>query len=901
MTGKTLGHYRVGEQLGRGGMGEVYLADDLNLNRKVALKFLPDAFTGDPERMARFEREAKLLASLNHPNIAAIHGLEQAEGKRFLVLELVEGETLAQRLGKGRLPVEEALGICRQIAEGLEAAHEKGVIHRDLKPANVMITEGDKVKILDFGLAKALSDETQSVDSSQSPTLTEAMTRPGVILGTAAYMAPEQARGSAVDKRCDIWSFGVVLFEMLTGKQLFSGETVSDTLAAVLRSDIDWNSLPANTPAGIRALLRRCLNKDRKERLRDIGEARIAISQYLANPSGASVHETVAVADRHKHLERLAWVSAVVLLIATLSILRIVYFRKISEPRQVTRFEYTLPEDQQFSSILGEPLLAVSPDGRQFAYNTNKGLFVRSLDKWDAQRIVEANENPSNPFFSPDGQWVGYRSVVENKLKKVSVKGGGPIALCDVGTFSGAFWGADDTIICGEYGKATMMRVSANGGNPEVLFKGDATYYYHPQLLPDGKSLLFTLSPYPYRIATRSLGSREGKILISSGDRAFYLPTRHLVYGLKNYLYAVPFDTAKLAPVGASVGVVEGVFRPEAGSAPQYDVSPSGTLIYVPITKGDVSDKQTLVWVNRDGKEELITAAPPNAYTNPRISPDGRKVAVAFASGPGFDIWILDLIRKNMTRLTLDEADDRLPLWTIPDGKRIAFTSTREGSYKLYWKSADGVGKDEPLTAGLQGNIFPWSWAGGGKTLVAMEHSGPQTSFDIGELSMEGSREWKQILKEKYNEGQPKISPDGQWMAYTSDESGAREVYLRPFPDVTRARIKVSTDGGHSPLWSPDGRELFYRNAGAVMAVSLKTKPAVDLEAPRVLFRGTYIETDFPNASDFNTWDIHPDGKRFLMIKPPASTGAAPTATGPRKINIVLNWFEELKQQVPVK
>jgi serine/threonine-protein kinase len=493
---------------------------------------------------------------------------------------------------------------------------------------------------LDFGLAKALEEGTVAADASQSPTLSLAATKAGVILGTAAYMAPEQARGSTVDKRCDIWSFGVVLFEMLAGKPLFAGETVSDTLAAVLRSDIDWNLLPANTPADIRTLLRRCLNKDRKERLRDIGEARIAISQDLANPSSSSVHETVDVLDRHSRVVQIARISAVVLLVAALTFLGIGYYRKVSEPRQVTRFEFTLPEDQRFTGILGAPFLAVSPDGRQFVYITNKGLFLRSLDKWDVQCLVNTGEIPASPFFSPDGRWIAYRSAAENKLKKVSVYGGIPIALCNVGAFSGAYWGSDDTIIYGEYEKGLMMRVSANGGDPQVLFRGDATYY-HPQLLPDGKSLLFTLSPYPYRIAARSPESPEARILLDQGDRAFYLPTGHLVYGLGYNLYAVLFKPSNLALSGDRVPLVKGIFRSSVSSAPQYDISPSGTLIYAQTTSiGDFS-RRRLVWVSRDGKEESIDIPPHDFGVNgsaPRISPNGTQLAFAATTGRNVDI-----------------------------------------------------------------------------------------------------------------------------------------------------------------------------------------------------------------------------------------------------------------------
>jgi eukaryotic-like serine/threonine-protein kinase len=892
-AGNKLGSYEIIVQIGAGGMGEVYRARDTKLNRDVALKVLPSAFAGNPERMGRFKREAQLLASLNHTNIAAIYGLEESGGVRALIMELAEGPTLAERILKNRIPLDEALSIARQIAEALEAAHEKGIIHRDLKPANIKITPEGAVKVLDFGLAKALEGEASVVDASESPTLSLASTKAGVILGTAAYMAPEQARGSGVDKRCDIWSFGVVLFEMLTGKQLFAGETISDTLAAVLRADIDWNLLPANTPANIRTLLRRCLTKDRKQRLRDIGDARIVIEECISNPSGASAQEAVAMPGG-KPRERLAW-GSVILFVAALTVLGVIHYRKISERGQITRLEYTLPEDQQFSTI-GEPFLAISPDGSQFAYTTNKGLFVRSLDSWDAQCIVEANENPSNPFFSHDGKWVGYRSVAENKLKKVSVlvREGAPRALCDVGIFSGAFWAADDTIILGDYGKG-MLRVSAKDGNPEVLFKGDAPYYYHPQLLPDGKSLLFTLSPYPYRIAARSPGSPEGKTIIPQGGRAFYLPTGHLVYGLENRLYAVSFDPSKLMTAAASVPVVEGIYYPGFDAAPQYDVSPSGTLIYAQTTTA----KRTLVWVNRDGKEEPLNVPlmEYGDYSSPKISPDGTRVALTINTRGNMDIWIWDLVRKNLTMLTNDLGEDSWPLWT-PDSQQIVYRSPRDGIHYIKRRAADGSGN--MVTLGSQLNSpAPFCWSRDGKSLLSWELSISLQQSDIVMHSMEGGFAGKPLLSDgRYSEQHPQISPDGRWLAYASNESDKNEVYVVPFPEgPQKSKSKVSTNGGYGPLWSPDGREIFYRNGESVMAVAVETEPVFKPGRPNVLFTKKFVSKTW-GADMFPLWDISKD-KRFLMMKEAESNVS--TAGGPRKINVVLNWFEELKKKVPVK
>jgi serine/threonine protein kinase len=891
MIGKTLAHYEITSQLGKGGMGEVYQAKDRKLGRDVAIKVLPEEFARDTDRVARFQREAKLLASLNHPNIAAIHGLEEAEGTSFLVLELVEGQTLADRIKAGPVAVEDALRLALQIAEALEAAHEKGVIHRDLKPANIKVTPDGKVKVLDFGLAKTYAGDREEVNLSNSPTLSNAATQQGVILGTAAYMSPEQARGESVDKKADIWAFGVVLFEMLTGRGMFEGRTVSDTLAAVLMREPEWKRLPPNLHPRIRLLLERCLEKEGKNRYGVISDARVDIQKVLADPSGVLVQPATPAEPRKKMQTILPWAAAVLaIIIAAVAVWNL---RK-PEPRPVTRLYYELPNDQQFGSLF-ECALAVSPDGRQIVYAASSGLYLRSLDQLDARLIAGTEGNPQRPFFSPDGKWVGYWSGSDNQLKKIAISGGAPVVLTDAAAMGSFNWGADDTIVYGQLGKG-IMRISANGGAPETIVKAEKEVVISPQILPDGRSVLFTLVSQPNKVMVQSLKSGERKELFT-GNSARYLPTGHIIYELRNNLLAVPFNLGRLEVTGGQIPLVEAVSR--SGGAAQYAVSNSGTLIYVPGITASAAPVRTLMWVNRDGREEPL-AAPPNSYSFPRISPDGTRAALTVGTGGKRDVWIWDLVHKTLTRLTFDDAYDASPLWT-PDGKRIAYESNRGADYKIYWKAADGTGKVEPLGSMPNGALMPASWSSDGKTLVQMEVTVTgNLNFDVGELSMESDHARRLLLHEKYNEAQPRISPNGRWMAYTSDESGQNQIYVRPFPEVESGRWQVSTSGGNSSLWSHDGRELFYRSADAVVAVSVKTEPTFSLETPKILFRGMYVSADF-NAGvlELSPWDVSPDGKRFLMMK---ETGSTPSASGgPRKINIVLNWLEELKQRVPVK
>ncbi len=914
MIGKTLVHYEITAEIGKGGMGEVYQAKDTKLGREVAIKVLPEEFALDTDRVARFQREAKLLASLNHPNIAAIYGLEESEGTHFLVMELIEGDTLRDRIKSGAIPVEEALKLALQMAEALEAAHEKGVIHRDLKPANIKVTPEGKVKILDFGLAKAYAGDQENMSPMDSPTISAAATKQGVILGTAAYMSPEQARGEIVDKKADIWAFGAVLFEMLTGRQVFTGKTVSDTLASVLAREPEWNGLPPNLHSRIRLLLERCLEKDPKNRSHDIADVRVDIQKVLADPSGVFVQPSVLMKSKKKLQLGIPFVTAIAFLCLIVAGVG-VWYLKPPKPPEVTRFYYELPEGQQFNNLASK-VLVVSPDGKRFIYNTSKGLYLRSTGELDAKLIAgTTDENALFPFFSSDGKWLGYGS--EGKLKKIAIGGGAPVILCDVnGVFAGGSWGADNTIV---YAKlpGDMMRVSADGGTPESLFKPEQGIFYSlPNILPDGKSVLFTKTiqnPLSQQIVVQSLGSESPKELFV-GHHARYLPTGHIVFTVGNNimdigghnLFAIPFDLDRLEVTGGQVPLVENIRGPYGI---HYAISDSGTLVYIPGTLGadpsetGVTPQRTLVWVDRKGNEIQLSASS-NNYQDLKVSPDGSKVAVSIATGGNQDIWIWNLSRETMTRLTFDESEDSAPIWT-PDGQRIVFRSAREGVFGgIYSKAADGTGEAELLSSGQDRILIPSSWSNDGNALAIYEVSLTPVKVDIGMLSFEGNHERTLLLQEKHFEIEPQVSPDGKWMAYQSNESGRGEIYVRPFPDVNKGRWQVSTSGGGTPLWSPDGRELFYRSGDTTMAVAVETEPTFNPGNPEVLFRGTYYSPSTQQMT-FTLWDISPDGKRFLMVKEPGTMGGESTieesaSAGPRKIIVVTNWFEELKQRVPV-
>jgi len=888
-AGTKLGSYEITAQLGAGGMGEVYRARDSKLGRDVALKVLPQAFARDADRMARFQREAKVLASLNHPNIASIYGLEDSASTHALVMELVEGPTLADRIRQGPIPIDEAIRIARQIADALEYAHERGIVHRDLKPANIKVTPDDAVKVLDFGLAKALEGDATSIDISTSPTISRLATMRGVLLGTAAYMSPEQAKGKSVDRRADIWAFGCVLYEMLTGKQAFTGEAVTDTLAAVIKEEPDWSRLPKAMSARVRVLLRRCLQKDPKQRLRDIGDARISLDEVLSGTPDPSLAGAAGIST-------LVWRRALILGFGTLLLgagvagvaVWIMKPMPPPPPQPVTRAVINLPPGQQLAGLESGPALALSPDGTHLAYVATQGgtqqIYLRAIDSFEA-RPIPGTEGAVNPFFSPDSQWLGF--FAGGKLKKISVNGGAALSLGDAADPWGASWSSRGMIAFAPTILAALQQVSDAGGVAQPLTRLEKGMIGHrwPEILPGGNAVLFDdgSAAGSSVVRVQLIGTGEQRDLIQRGTQPRYALSGHLVYVQGGNLMAVPFDAQRLEVTGAAVPVVEGVLETSQRGAAQYSVSATGLLAYV--QGGIQAAQRRLVWVNRTGAEQPLDAAA-HAYSYPRLSPDGRQLAVVI-NEQEIHVWLYHLSRDTLTRFTFEGNVNSVPSWT-PDGKRIAFTSNRDGPENLFWQQADGSGALERLnTSGY--NQTPGSWSPDGQ-LLAFEEINPTTGPDIWVLRM-SDRKAQPFLRTPFNEGAPRFSPDGRWLAYVSDESGRDEIYVQPYPGPG-GKWQISTEGGTEPVWNRNGRELFYRSGDKMMAVDIATQPSFAAGKPRMLFQGHYV----PTGIKMPYYDVSPDGERFLMLKPIEQAEPAPT-----QINVVLNWTEELKRLVPTE
>ena len=877
LTGRQIGSYQVVSLLGAGGMGEVYRARDTKLGRDVAIKVLPEAFTSDPEHVARFERESRLLAALNHPHIGAIYGFEEAEGFRALILELVEGPTLADRLAAGPLSVNETLTIAGQIAEALESAHEKGIIHRDLKPANIKVTPDGIVKVLDFGLAKACAGEAAGADLSRWPTATIDGTRDGVILGTAAYMSPEQARGQAVDKRTDIWAFGCVLYEMLTGRPAFAGDTVSDIIAAILEREPDWRALPDAAPPGLPRLARRCLDKDPRRRLRDIGDARLEIEETLAAPIGRAGD---ARTDTRRGGRALAHMAAG--LVSGGIIGALIAARLTTAPvpqRTVADFPLLLPPDAMLAS-LDFPATTMSPDGSLIAYVATRGgrpqLFVRRMDNPEPT-LLPGTEDAISPFFSPDNRWIGF--FAEGKLKKVSVTGGVPVVICDAPIGFGGSWGRDDVIVFAPASGSSLSRVSAAGGPPTRVTtldeqKGEFSHRW-PELLPNGDSLLFTVGTKgswdDALIVAQSLSSGRRQVLLQGGTNPRYLATGHLLYAHGGTIFAVSFDPSTLTVSGTPVRVLENVLQSFDGAA-QLSVAQSGSVVYVP--GRFVSSDRQLMTVDRTGNA-IPLAAPARAYSAPRVSPDGQKLLVTI-TGTTEALWMYDISRGALNQLTF-EASSSFPVWT-PDGQRIAFSSNRAGVLNLFWSRLDGASTPERL-APSDTIQLPGSWSPDGRTLAFVErHS--VTGRDIWMLPLTGDHKPSPFLNAAFDESAPRFSPDGRLLAYVSNETGRNEVYVRFLADPSRVQ-RVSAAGGTEPAWGFSARELFYRLGDQMMSVKLG--PRDEPLGSQVLFRGNFE----PGTLDLTNYDVMPDAQRFVMV---SATGRDPR----RELHVKLHWLDTL-------
>jgi Tol biopolymer transport system component len=893
--GTRLGSYEVTAKLGAGGMGEVYRATDTRLKREVAVKVLPAALAADPERLGRLQREAEVLASLNHPNVATIYGLEDADHTKALVIELVDGDDLSQRIAQGPIPLDEALPIARQIAEALEAAHEQGIVHRDLKPANVKVKADGTVKVLDFGLAKVLEPAGAATSSaSMSPTLTTpAMSQAGMILGTAAYMSPEQARGRAVDKRADIWAFGCVFYEMLTGARAFAGEDVTDVLAAVVRSEPAWDALPEAVSPTLRVFLRRCLHKDPKQRVADIRDVRLALEG--AFESGSPTAESTVV------VRRAVWRRALPVAVALVAGALLAWglmMRPVSRPpANVERFVVTPPGADPFQFRGPIQNVAISPDGTRIVYVARadgaEHLDVRTVGQLEGSRLF-SGPLVANPVISRDGSWIGFATTADSTWKRVSILGGPALTLFPTdGAPRGASWGPDDTIIFA-HANTGLFEGAVGGGDPRVLTTPDVgrgeTGHAWPEVLPGGGAVLFTVEHDAgvegMELAVLDLVTMERKVLLAGGRHARYVATGHLVYGAEGTLRAVPFDLDRLLVTGDPVPVLDGVTFDDAG-VEQFSLSADGSLVYA-AGGGSPSQARTLVWVDRQGREEPVPA-PPRTFMYPRLSPDGTKVALDIRDQDD-DIWVWDVTRATLTRLTFDPGMDRAPVWS-PDGLRIAFSSQRGGIEGLFWQAADGTGAVERLWESTN-TQFPTSFSPDGTRLVFTEIKPLGSGRNIAVLDLADGRETTPLVQTTFTERNGEISPDGRWLAYESEESGQLEIYVRTFPDVDAGRWQVSTGGGIQPLWARSGEELFYLALdGALMRVAVEGEMTFRADTPARLFQGFA-----PSAGSlYRTYDVSPDGQRFLMIKEgtPGDGGAAPS------LILVRNWVEELKRLVP--
>ena len=892
-SGKRLGPYEILSSVGAGGMGEVYRARDTRLDRIVAVKVLPTHLADKPDLRERFEREARTVAGLNHPHICVLHDIGQQDGADYLVMEYLEGETLADRLKRGPLPLEQALQYAIEIADALDKAHRKGVTHRDLKPGNIMLTKSG-AKLLDFGLAKLKQEAAPAnVSLSDLPTANDPLTAQGAIVGTLQYMAPEQLEGKEVDARTDIFAFGTVVYEMTTRKRAFEGNTQASVISAIMSSDPQpMSSLEPMTPPALDRVVKKCLAKEPDRRWQDASDLCDEL-KWIAEGSSQLLSQATGPWHGSRALGRRARFAAIgaLLLVAMVASL-VTWILKPSaapSPRPVSRFAITLLSGQQLAGLASGPAVALSPDGSNLAYIARQGgtqqLYLRAMDSLESKPIP-GTEGAVNPFFSPDGQWLGFFAA--GKLMKVPVEGGLTVTLSSAATPQGASWSGQGVIGFGISTNSVLLQVPESGGTPQALTNRSKTEISHrwPEFLPGGKAVLFTagdnaLNFASAHIVAQSVGAAERHSLIQAGTQPHYASSGHLVYAQGGNLMAVAFDPRELAVMGTATPVVEGVLQALRNGNAQYNLSATGSLVYVP--GGVQSTESRLVWVARNGTERPL-GAPVHVYVNPRVSPDGRRVAVTVEDQED-QIWLYDLSRETLTRFTFEGTLNNPAVWT-PDGKRIAFQSQKGGPGNLSWQLADGSGGLERLATSDFTQV-PASWSPDGRFLAYFEVS-PTTGYDIWVLRV-SDRKAQPFLQTSFNESVPLFSPDGHWIAYISDESGRFEVYVQPYPGPG-GKFQISAEGGMEPVWNPNGRELFYRSGEKMMAVDVATQPSFSAGKPHLLFEGPYL----PTRLTFPNYDVSRDGQSFLMLKPVEQSEAAPT-----QINVVLNWFEELKQKVP--
>jgi len=886
-AGTKLGPYEIQAPLGAGGMGEVYRARDTRLGRDVAIKVLPPQFSSDPLRKQRFEHEAKAISTLNHPHICVLHDIGHQDGVDYLVMECVEGETLAKRLEKGPLPLEQVGKYGTQVADALDKAHHKGIVHRDLKPGNIMLTKSG-AKLLDFGLAKPVA-AFAGLATLTSASAESLVTEEGKIVGTFQYMSPEQVEGKELDGRSDIFSLGAVLYEMATGKQAFEGKSHLSMASAILEKEPQPISLiRPMTPPALDHAISRCLAKDPEQRWQSAVDLKAELEWIAA--AGSQVAAAKARTLPSAWGRTLPWGLATMLtLVVVVLIVRDVFRATQAPTRRIARVVVTIPPTDRLE--LGPlPHLALAPDGSRLAYVANHGgstqLYLRSIDRFEATPIPNT-ENAESPFFSPDGQSVGF--FAQGKLKKISLSGGAPLSLCSAPVNRGGSWGPDDTIIFAPSITSGLFRVSAAGGTPKPLTvpdrkKGEFGHRW-PEILPDGSAVLFTVwtgtSFDDARIEVLSLETGKRRVLAEGGTYARYVPSGHVVYARAGGLLAVPFDLRRLVVTGPPVSILEGVNMNPTFGAAEFSSSTDGSLAYV--AGGSRLSQRTLLWVDRKGAPQSLPA-PPRGYLAPRLSPDGQRLALAIeGTNPG--LWLYDLARGTLTRLTAS-LPIPFPIWT-PDGKHVTFASAPGGELNLYWMPADGSGAAEPLTTNENAQ-WPGSWSPNGRVL-AFSEADPTTGYNIWVLGLQGERKPRPFLQTPSDEYGPVFSPDGRWLAYGSDESGRQEIYVRPFPGPG-GKWQISTEGGVQPAWARNGRELIYRDGDKIMAAPVETTPVFAAAKPKLLFEGHYESGVFAFERNY---DVSPDGQRFLMIK------ASEQESAPTQLNVVLNWSEELRRLAP--
>ena len=889
VPGTRLGHYEIVESIGVGGMGEVYRARDTKLGREVAIKVLPEELSRDRERRARFEREAKLLAALNHPCIATLHGLEESEGRQFLVMELVEGETLGERIARGPIPADESIPLFIQMAEGLGAAHGKGVIHRDLKPGNVKITQDGGIKILDFGLAKAFGREPDvSAETSQSPTLTRG-TALGVIMGTASYMSPEQARGKTVDKRTDIWAFGCCLYEALTGRKVFDGETVTDVITAVIHKDPDWGVLPARTSRKMRELLARLLQKDARLRLHDIADGRLELEDVQAHPADA-VREIV---ERGRPVTSLVVGIAIGAVVAAMTLWGLLRGSTPVKSQPVMEFEIELPAAERLWTRTLDPIpFALSPDGQQLVFIGGRGdekqIYVRSMSE-RATRPVLGTEGVADTslFVSPDGRWVGFSR--DRTLWRTLIGGGIPVAILEsTAEIWFAHWSDDDSITYNQ-GFSSLYRVSADGGEPRPLTQLDAGELAHfsPRLLPGNETLLFSVSVGNIgttHIEALSLKTGQRKMVLENVLSVEYAPNGYLIFGRDETLLAAPFDVERAELTGPATPIVSGVLMEQREHrAALFALSRSGSLVYAPRDEGIW---ERLVWVDRQGNSEPLPTVH-GTFRGPRLSPDGNALLIRAWNGSAAQIELHDLNRNVAAPLTSSADKSTYPVWS-PDGRRMVFQSTLAERWEMFLMSVDGSGRPERLLEAVQ--QIPGSWSPDGKFLAYVEAE-EEEQMAIWVLPMDSpGTDPQPFLVTENKTHSPAFSPNGRFLVYVSNESGQEEVFVTEFTldgAETRAKQRVSRAGGWEPVWSRDGKELYYRNyeGTQLMVVTVDTETELRIGQPRKLFD----EPNMPPPLSYpdGHYDVAPDG-RFLMISEDESRNS------PMKLVVVLNWLQEL-------